>query len=261
MVKGLDRFRERFREFEHAFTLIGGAACHEWFTALGLPFRATKDLDIVLIIEVLDRAFVGALRNFIREGEYEIRQRTEESPILYRFAKPKNESFPFMLELFSRKPDGIRLEDGQEIVPIPAGTDPHSLSALLLDNDYYQLIKTHKEVHDGLPFADATALIPLKAHAWLNLTKRRASGAEVDSRIIAKHKNDLFRLAATLPGKAGPEIAQTIKDDLILFLAAFPEISEQWPAILASLKETFGGGTRPAALRSAIQIFFRLPPA
>ena len=146
MVKGLDRFRERFREFEHAFTLIGGAACHEWFTALGLPFRAT-------------------------------------------------------------------------------------------------------------------ALIPLKAHAWLNLTKRRASGAEVDSRIIAKHKNDLFRLAATLPGKAGPEIAQTIKDDLILFLAAFPEISEQWPAILASLKETFGGGTRPAALRSAIQIFFRLPPA
>ena len=33
MVKGLEPFRERFREFEGAFTLIGGAACDEWFTA------------------------------------------------------------------------------------------------------------------------------------------------------------------------------------------------------------------------------------
>jgi hypothetical protein len=48
MVKGIDIFRERFRQHEGAFTLIGGAACDEWFAAQGLPFRATKDLDIVL---------------------------------------------------------------------------------------------------------------------------------------------------------------------------------------------------------------------
>jgi hypothetical protein len=36
MVKGLDLFRERFRGFEGSFTLIGGAACDEWFTAQGL---------------------------------------------------------------------------------------------------------------------------------------------------------------------------------------------------------------------------------
>ena len=128
MVKGLDLFRERFRDFEGSFTLIGGAACDEWFTAQGLPFRATKDLDIVLIIEVIDRAFVGAIRNFINEGEYEIRQRTEESPILYRFAKPKNEAFPFMLELFSRKPEGLELADAQLVgghaaQPVGAETD------------------------------------------------------------------------------------------------------------------------------------------
>ena len=28
---------------------------------------------------------------------------------------------------------------------------------------------------DGLGFANATALIPLKAHAWLDLTRRRAA--------------------------------------------------------------------------------------
>ncbi len=260
MVKGLDLFRERFREFEGSFTLIGGAACDEWFTAQGLSFCATKDLDIVLPIERVDRTFVGALRKFIQKGEYEIRQRTEESPILYRFAKPKNESFPFMLELFSRTLAGIQLEDGQEIVPIPAGTDQHSLSALLLDDDYYQLIKTHKAVRDGLPFASATALIPLKAHAWLNLTKRQAAGAEVDSKNIAKHRNDVFRLAATLPGEAGPELPESIRGGLIAFLAAFPENSSEWPFILSSLKEMFGGGIRSSDLCTAIQTFFRLPP-
>ncbi len=259
MVKGLDLFRERFRGFESAYTLIGGAACDEWFSSQGLRFRATRDLDIVLIIEDFDPAFGRVLRNFIRAGEYEIRQRTEESPILYRFAKPKNVSFPFMLELFSRKPDGVELEDGQEIVVIPSGTDQHSLSALLLDENYYQLIRTHKEIRDGLPFANATALIPLKAHAWLNLVQRRKAGAEVDSQNISKHRNDVFRLAATLPGEAGPEVPNPIKGDLVSFLEAFPENNEAWPSILASLKETFGGGTRPATLRSAIRNFFGLP--
>ena len=51
MVRGLDLFRERFREFEGSFILIGGAACDEWFTASGLVFRATKDLDLVLVEE------------------------------------------------------------------------------------------------------------------------------------------------------------------------------------------------------------------
>ncbi len=261
MVNGLDLFRERFRDFEGAFTLIGGAACDEWFTALGLPFRVTKDLDIVLIIEVIDHAFVGALRKFISEGGYEIRQRTDETPILYRFAKPKDESFPFMLELFSRKPEGLQLEDGQEIIPIPAGTDQHSLSALLLDDDYYALIQTHKDVRDGFPFANATALIPLKAHAWLNLTKRQAEGAKVDSKNITKHRNDVFRLAGTLPGEPGPALPDSITADLTRFLRAFPDNSPEWPQILASLQNTLGGGIRPAALRSALQIFFRLPAA
>ena len=261
MVKGLDLFRERFRKFAGAFTLIGGAACDEWFTAQGLPFRATKDLDIVLIIEVIDRSFVAALRNFISEGGYEIRQRTEETPVLYRFAKPKDERFPFMLELFSRKPEGLQLEAGQEIVPIPAGTGQHSLSALLLDENYYALIRTHRDVRDGIPFANATALIPLKANAWLNLTKRKAGGAEVDSRDIAKHRNDVFRLAGTLPGMPGPELPESITRDLGSFLSAFRLDSQEWPQILASLKTTLGGAIQPDVLRSAIQTYFRLPPA
>ena len=178
MVKGLELFRERFREFENSFTLIGGAACDEWFAASGLPFRATKDLDIVLIIEVLDRRFVAALRSFIAEGKYEIRQRTEGTPVLYRFAKPDGEPFPFMLELFSRKPESIQLGEDQEDSPVPVGSDPHSLSAILLDESYYALIK-QRDVRDGLPAANITSLIPFKARAWLDLTRRKGEGAGI----------------------------------------------------------------------------------
>ena len=257
MVKGLDLFRERFREFEGAFVLIGGAACHEWFAQQGVEFRATKDLDIVLIVEMVDSAFVAALRALIAEGKYEIQEKSEGSPVLYRFAKPQNPEFPFMLELFCRKPDGIELGHGQVIVPIPTGADQHSLSAILLDEAYYSLIRNHSAMQDGLPFANATALIPLKAHAWLNLSERKASGENIDSKNIAKHRNDMFRLAATLPGEPGPELPASIVADLTNFLGKFPDDSPEWAGIQASLKNTVADGIKPAALRSAIQTYFR----
>lgn len=259
MVKGLDLFRERFRDFQDSIVLIGGAACDEWFTDQGLAFRATKDLDIVLIIEVINPQLVGLLRGFIDEGGYEMRERTEGTPVLYRFAKPANDSFPSMLELFSRKPEGLELLDEQRAIPVTAGMDHHSLSALLLDDDYYSLIANHKDIRDGLAFASVTSLIPLKARAWLDLSRRKADGENVDAKDIAKHRNDVFRLAGTLPGESGPELSGNITGDLITFLGLFPEDSPEWQPILASVKNTLGGRIRPATLRSAIRTFFRLP--
>lgn len=258
MVKGIDIFRERFSAFEGSFVLIGGAACDEWFAAQGLQFRATKDLDVVLLIEVIDRQFVAAMRAFVEEGGYEIRQRTSDSPILYRFAKPRDERFPYMLELFSRSPENFDLSDGQAIIPVQTEPDHHSLSAILLDEAYYGLIQSQQEIRDGLRFATVAALIPLKARAWLDLTARRDRGEKIDSRDIDKHRNDIFRLAATLPGAPGPVLASAITADLGNFLAAFPEDSSEWPRILEALKAIFGSGLRPPMLRDAIQTFFRL---
>lgn len=258
MVKGLDIFRERFRPFEGSFTLIGGAACEEWFAAQGLTFRATKDLDIVLMIEVLSQDFVAAMRAFVTEGKYEIRERSEGVPILYRFAKPAREDFPFMLELFSRSPEGLDLGPDQEIIPIAVEPGQHSLSAILLDDAYYGLIQTHHDLRDGLHVANATALIPLKAHAWLNLTRREAAGETVDAKNTSKHRADVFRLAATLPGEPGLELPAPIVEDLKTFLQAFPTDSPEWPAILASLKSNSLRTSRPETLRQAIQTYFRL---
>ena len=49
MVKGIDIFRGFFKDFTDNYILIGGAACDEQMTDAGLSFRATKDLDIILV--------------------------------------------------------------------------------------------------------------------------------------------------------------------------------------------------------------------
>jgi predicted nucleotidyltransferase len=54
MVHGLEKFKEYFGDLTKQYVFIGGAACDILMDELGAPFRATKDLDMVLIIEALD---------------------------------------------------------------------------------------------------------------------------------------------------------------------------------------------------------------
>ena len=50
-IPGLDTFIDFFKGYEDHYVLIGGAACSLWLKEQGLPFRATKDLDLVVIVE------------------------------------------------------------------------------------------------------------------------------------------------------------------------------------------------------------------
>ena len=130
MVKGLDIFRVHFQNFAHCYVLIGGAACDIAMTNAGLPFRATKDLDIVLCVEALDAAFVQAFWAFVRAGNYQAQEKSTGQKLFYRFHKPANESYPFMLELFSRLgrngssryPSRSRT-DSTRLLPSEAGSD------------------------------------------------------------------------------------------------------------------------------------------
>jgi hypothetical protein len=74
MVRGLDRFREHMRAYVNQYVLIGGAACDLLMEEAGLDFRVTKDLDIVLSVEVLDASFVDAFWRFVRTGKYQAQQ-------------------------------------------------------------------------------------------------------------------------------------------------------------------------------------------
>ena len=258
MVRGLDVFRAHFRQLEGIFTLIGGAACVEWFDAEQMEFRATSDLDLVLTIEAVNQDVIAAIRDFVKVGGYEIRERSEGLPILYRFAKPSREEFPSKLEFCSRSPEGFDLADGQDVIPIIVSPGHHSLSAILLDRAYYELIQAQHDDRDGLWVANINSLIPLKAYAWLRLTKARDEGQAVDHKNIIKHRGEVFRLAATIPTRLGPALPQPIAADLSSFLAAFPEDSPEWTDILKSIKATVGTTLRPDALRDAIKTYFQL---
>ena len=80
------------------------------------------------------------------------------------------------------------------LTPLPMDEDISSLSAILLDDDYYEFLKQGKVAVDGVTVLDAAYLIPFKAKAWMDLTDRKAAGEHVDSKNIKKHKNDVFRL-------------------------------------------------------------------
>jgi hypothetical protein len=201
-MRGLDLFQERFAAFADSYALIGGAACHLIFEDLGLSFRATKDLDIVLCAQVVDAGFAQALWEFIQDGGYEIRQRTDGQPSYYRFAKPANADFPYMLEIFARPPATLDLVPNQTIIPVPIEDGQYSLSAILLDEDYFGLLRGMIRRIDGVSVLDEYALIPFKAKAWMELSDRRDAGEAIDSRTIVKHLRDVFRLMAVLvPGR------------------------------------------------------------
>ena len=57
MIKGFDVFKEQFSDFNEQYVIIGGAACDIVFEDSDLSFRATKDIDMVLIVEALGRRF------------------------------------------------------------------------------------------------------------------------------------------------------------------------------------------------------------
>jgi hypothetical protein len=219
MVKGLEIFREHFRNYADRYVLIGGAACDIAMTAAGLAFRATKDLDIVLYVEALDAAFVQAFWEFVRAGGYEVQEKSTGEKQFYRFQKPANADYPFMLELFSRQPDVLQVADGSHLTPLPIEEDTSSLSAILLDNDYYDFIRAGRQEVDGVPMVGAAQLIALKARAWLDLTERDKSGEKIDSKTIRKHKNDVFRLYQILDPAIDPAAPNVVKNDLREFIS------------------------------------------
>ncbi|MEI6720217.1 MAG: hypothetical protein WCO67_05590 [Betaproteobacteria bacterium] len=219
MVRGLDLFREYFAGHTDQFVLIGGTAATLAMEGVGLEFRATKDLDIVLHVEALRPEFSEAFWNFVEAGRYEIRQASDTGkPVLYRFQKPADERFPAMLELFCRAPDGIKLAEGSHLTPIPIDEAAASLSAILLEDAYYEFILEGRREVDGLPWVGEDRLIPLKAIAWLDLGERKAKGEKVDSRDIRKHAIDVLRLSQLLAPEVRIPVVAKISEDLNRFL-------------------------------------------
>ena len=172
MVRGLDKFKEYFNGSTGKYTLIGGVACGLLLDDAGLEFRGTQDFDIVLIVEAIDDIFGRTIWDFIKSGQYEIREKSNGEPEFFRFKNPKDISFPKEIELFSRKPDAIVLPEDAVLTPLPIDDEISSLSAILLNDDYYEFLKRGRVRISEVTILDAPFMIPFKAKAWMDLSER-----------------------------------------------------------------------------------------
>jgi len=219
MVRGISSFREWFVGFESNFVVIGGTACDLLLGEAGEAFRATRDIDMVLIVEALSAEFGSRIWEYVKIAGYEQRFKSPGTPEYYRFINPKSPEYPVMIELFSRRIEGITLPPDAVLTPLPIDDEISSLSAILLDDEYYEFLITGAIVVDGIPVIDTAHIIPFKAKAWLDLTQRKAKGEHVDSKNIRKHKNDILRLSALLSPSFEMALPAVIAGDMARFLA------------------------------------------
>lgn len=137
MVKGLDTFKQFFNGFEENYVIIGETACEIHEEIYAQTPRATKDIDIILVVEALSSDFVSKFWDFVKAGDY-----------------------------------------------------------------------THR--NKGVN-------ICLKSKAFLDLTQRRSKGENVDLKHIAKHKKDVFRLAAMLTPASRYDLPETLRANVACF--------------------------------------------
>ena len=216
MVKGLDTFKKYFKEFEEQYVLIGGAACDILFESNDASFRSTRDLDMVLIVEGLTNEFGEKLWEFIQDGGYRNKASNGGKPQFYRFDKPEDDSYPKMIELFCRKDFELREMTG--ITPIHIDDTVSSLSAILLDDDYYQILLEGRVVKNGLSVLSPEYLILFKAKAYLDLKRNKEIDGTGDLDDIKKHKKDILRISAELMLEKIDKLPVSVKEDIDTFI-------------------------------------------
>ncbi|MCT4580047.1 MAG: hypothetical protein N4A35_01405 [Flavobacteriales bacterium] len=137
-----------------------------------------------------------------------------------------------MIELFSRQSDVIKLPERMTYTPIPTDEDLSSLSAILMDDDYYNYTLSNSIKGDTFHRASNLSLICLKAKAFLDLSARKANGQHVNSDDIKKHKLDVFRLSATLNRQDLSKLPDSIKADLEEFIRVMEKEPPQLDTML-----------------------------
>ena len=218
-VPGLTLFEERFAGDEGRYVVIGGTARELIYQEYGIwDESATKDLDVVLIAEALDAAFVTKFMGFVAEaGSSHVRR--DGGSQMYRFKSPSDPRFPRQIELLCRRPEylaGVEAAIGK----VPVDDSDYSLSAILLEDGYYELLSSGEAVTRkyGLPTLAHEYLPAFKMRAYIDLKARRGRGEDVRSGEVNKHRRDVFRLVSLLPATLSVRLPGIVESDIRAFL-------------------------------------------
>lgn len=209
------------------YVLIGGGACSILFDEEGLSFRATGDLDVVVITDRTDAAFARSLWDFIGRGGYKTGKRSDGGCTYYRFrlpdGSPSISEYPEQIELFARHPDFRLLDEASEIAPLPFDETVSSLSAIILDDGYYEFIREHAAPVAGVTTLSAIHIIPLKMRAHIDLNRKHDEGRRCNDKDLRKHRADVAELANLLTPSARLELRGQMLQDAEDFLVDFAE--------------------------------------
>lgn len=214
MVRGLDIWKNYFGEYTDNYILIGGAACYWYEEEYAQNPRATKDLDLILVAEALSPEFGKQFWNFVNSGGYMSRQRGKDKHEYFRFMNPQDKRFPQQVELFSRKTDSLAIPEDARLEPIHIEDGVSSLSAILMDDAYYNFTIKHSIVYEGIHLANIESLVCLKAKAYIDLRGRKNVGENIDGDKIEKHKKDVIRLAAMIPTEDRFRLPEPLLQDI-----------------------------------------------
>ena len=149
-----------------------------------------------------------------KDGGYKCDWKSSEVPHFYRFTEPQAAGYPVMIELFSRRPDFQIDHPEIHLTPLPVSDEISSLSAIMLDDNYYRLML------DGVSVLGAEYLMLFKMKAWLDLRQRKSDGAHVNELDLKKHKNDVFRLFPLVEPNAQIAVTPAVTEDVRRFIDA-----------------------------------------
>ncbi len=220
MTQGIDSFTEYFKEHSNDYVVIGGLATAMIMHDLGFVARATKDIDVV-IISKNNEAFIKSLLQYINAAGYKTKQRTDNPSKrnLFRFLDSDDRSYPEQIELFAIHDKDSAIVTDKHIIPIETPKYYKYLSAILLDTEYFNLLVAHTTEVEGLHIATPEVLIPLKAHAHLNLLEMKHPDAK-------KHLNDIVRLAAMLDDTSKITLTGVPREDFTAFITILEELDK-----------------------------------
>ena len=243
MVIGLDKFREQFAGEEEKYVIIGGTACDINLSETIIQPRDTVDIDIILVVENINPDFGRKFWSFIEAGKYQNRDRKRgegkvPAPELFRFLRPEERGYPAQIELLSIHPDILGEPTRFHLTPIPIGEAIPSLSAIIMDKEYYEFTLAHRILKNGLSVADYHALLCLKATAFVNLSQQKEEDRlSVQSHDIRKHRDDVFKLLSAMEDYNAIELPAGIKAKMSTFVQMM-EASTENSNFLKSMQQT-----------------------
>jgi len=193
-LAGLSHFEEYFRELKDQYVIVGGFATLMLLDrAIPNHGKATHDIDLVLLASRSEK-MAGRIKTYIREGGYTIQKGQQDRYFYYRFVDPQEEGYAREIELFASEEYEIELDEGQHITPIDPEEGIYSLSAIMLDREYFEMIKSNIEEINGIPYSNTLATMLLKMSAVYDLYYR-------DDDKWKKHRRDILKLTQILSDK------------------------------------------------------------